>query len=149
MKQFVLLVASMLLTFHLSHAALPVEAAPAAPVAEKSTVASNATNVSSTKVEKVASEKLTKEQKKEVKKEKKAAKKLAKAAAGGKSQLVALLLAIFVGTLGIHRFYLGYTTIGIIQLLTLGGLGIWTLIDIIRIAMGDLQPKNGSYTDTL
>lgn len=72
-----------------------------------------------------------------------------KTKAAGKSQLVALLLAIFVGALGIHRFYLGYTTIGIIQLLTLGGLGIWTLIDIIRIATGDLKPKGSDYSETL
>ena len=60
-----------------------------------------------------------------------ATKQMQKSAAegGGKSQLVALLLALFVGVLGIHRFYLGYTTIGIIQLLTLGGLGIWAIID--------------------
>ncbi|MBK6861869.1 MAG: TM2 domain-containing protein [Saprospiraceae bacterium] len=70
-------------------------------------------------------------------------------AGGGKSQLIALLLCIFVGGLGIHRFYLGYTTIGIIQLLTAGGCGIWALIDLIRIITGDLKPKNGDYTETL
>ncbi len=68
---------------------------------------------------------------------------------GEKSQLVALLLALFVGGLGIHRFYLGYTGIGIIQLLTLGGLGIWSLIDLIMIITGDLEPKNGPYDTTL
>lgn len=67
----------------------------------------------------------------------------------GKSQLVALLLVILVGVLGIHRFYLGYTTIGIIQLLTLGGCGVWALIDLIRIAMGDLKPIDGDYEETL
>ncbi len=67
----------------------------------------------------------------------------------GKSQLIALILVILVGGLGIHRFYLGYTTIGIIQLLTLGGCGVWALIDLIRIAMGTLQPANGPYTETL
>ncbi|HRG67916.1 MAG TPA: TM2 domain-containing protein [Saprospiraceae bacterium] len=70
-------------------------------------------------------------------------------AGGGKSQLIALLLCVFVGGLGIHRFYLGYTTIGIIQLLTAGGCGIWALIDLIRIITGDLKPKNGNYTETL
>lgn len=64
-----------------------------------------------------------------------------------KSQLVALLLVVFVGGLGIHRFYLGYTTIGIIQLLTLGGCGIWALIDLIRIITGDLGPADGSAYD--
>ena len=67
----------------------------------------------------------------------------------GKSQLIALLLVILVGGLGIHRFYLGYTTIGIIQLLTAGGCGIWALIDLIRIVTGDLGPKDGSYDETL
>lgn len=71
------------------------------------------------------------------------------AAGGGKSQLVALILVIFVGGLGIHRFYLGYTSIGIIQLLTLGGCGIWALIDLVRIATGDLKPKDGDYTEKL
>lgn len=67
---------------------------------------------------------------------------------GEKSQLVALLLCIFVGYLGIHRFYLGYTGIGVIQLLTLGGCGIWSLIDLIMIITGDLEPKNGPYDKT-
>ena len=71
------------------------------------------------------------------------------AAAGGKSQVVALLLCVFVGIIGIHRFYLGYIWQGIVQILTLGGLGIWTLIDLVRIITGDLQPKDGSYTKTL
>jgi hypothetical protein len=68
---------------------------------------------------------------------------------GGKSQLIALLLVIFVGGLGIHRFYLGYTWQGIVQLLTGGGCGIWALIDLIRIITGDLQPKDGAYAKTL
>lgn len=64
-----------------------------------------------------------------------------------KSQLIALLLVILIGSLGIHRFYLGYIGIGIIQLLTLGGCGIWALIDMIRIITGDLKPKDGSDYD--
>jgi TM2 domain-containing membrane protein YozV len=67
----------------------------------------------------------------------------------GKSQIVAALLAFFIGGLGIHRFYLGYTTIGIVQLLTLGGCGIWSLIDFIRILIGDLKPKGAEYEKTL
>jgi len=66
---------------------------------------------------------------------------------GSRSWMVAVLLCIFVGTLGVHRFYLGYTLEGVLQLLTLGGLGIWTFIDLIRILMRDLQPKDGSYDD--
>ena len=68
---------------------------------------------------------------------------------GGKSQLTALLICIFVGALGIHRFYLGYTGIGIIQLLTLGGCGLWALIDLIMIITGDLKPNGGEYDKTL
>lgn len=69
--------------------------------------------------------------------------------AGGKSQLTAVLLAFFLGVLGIHRFYLGYTWQGVVQLLTFGGLGIWSLIDFIRILTGDLKPKDGEYEKTL
>jgi hypothetical protein len=71
------------------------------------------------------------------------------AAASGKSQVIALILCLAVGGIGIHRFYLGYTWQGIVQLLTLGGCGIWALIDLIRIITGDLQPKNGRYSKTL
>lgn len=67
-----------------------------------------------------------------------------------KSQVVALIFAIAIGYLGVHRFYLGYTGIGIVQILTLGGCGIWALIDLIMIATGDLKPRDGSdYDPTL
>jgi hypothetical protein len=71
------------------------------------------------------------------------------ATGGGKSQIIALILVALVGGLGIHRFYLGYTWQGIVQLLTLGGCGIWSLIDLIRIITGSLQPKDGEYEKTL
>ena len=74
---------------------------------------------------------------------------LSKLLHGGKSQIVALILVLLVGGLGIHRFYLGYTWQGVVQLLTGGGCGVWTLIDLIRIITGDLQPKDGSYDKTL
>lgn len=63
-------------------------------------------------------------------------------------QLVAFLLCFFVGVLGIHRFYLGHIGIGIVQLLTAGGCGIWTLIDFIRIITGDLKAKDGSEMES-
>jgi len=66
---------------------------------------------------------------------------------GDKKWIAALLLCIFVGGLGIHRFYLGYTWQGIVQLLTAGGCGIWSLIDLVRIITKDLKPKNGNYID--
>jgi hypothetical protein len=64
---------------------------------------------------------------------------------GGKNQTLAAVLAFFLGGLGIHRFYLGYTWQGVVQLLTAGGFFIWALIDFIRICIGDLEPKDGSY----
>lgn len=60
-----------------------------------------------------------------------------------KSWSTALLLSIFLGVLGIDRFYLGYTGKGILKLLTGGGLGIWWLIDVIKIATNSLRDANG------
>jgi len=79
---------------------------------------------------------------------KKEAKKTKDAKGEGKSQVIALVLML-VWPLSIHRFYLGYTGIAIAQILTLGGCGIWALIDLVRIITGDLQPKDGSYEKTL
>ena len=59
-----------------------------------------------------------------------------------KDWLTATLLSLFVGVLGIDRFYLGYTGLGILKLITCGGLGIWALIDLILIAMGRLPDAN-------
>jgi hypothetical protein len=50
--------------------------------------------------------------------------------------LPALLLCIFFGWLGVHRFYVGKIGTGIVQVLTFGGLGIWVLIDLILIIAG-------------
>ena len=60
-----------------------------------------------------------------------------------KTWLVALLLALFVGTLGIDRFYLGHTGIGIAKLLTFGGCGVWALIDLVLIAMRKVKDSEG------
>jgi TM2 domain-containing membrane protein YozV len=54
-----------------------------------------------------------------------------------------LILSILLGTLGIDRFYLGYTTLGIVKLLTLGGCGIWWLYDLIMIIQNKLPDANG------
>ena len=109
------------------------------------------TPVKAEKVSKVAQAKAAVKVNKQIKAIVKEAKKNnlpdATAEGEGKSQVVAAVLAFLVGVLGIHRFYLGYTGIGIAQLLTLGGCGIWTLIDLIRIIIGDLKPKDGNdYT---
>lgn len=50
-----------------------------------------------------------------------------------------------LGGLGVHRFYTGNTTTGIIMLLTLGGCGIWALIDIIMIACNTYVDGNGQH----
>lgn len=60
-----------------------------------------------------------------------------------KEWLVTLLLSLFLGSLGVHRFYVGKIGTGILQLLTLGGCGIWTLIDVIMIATGHFKDKDG------
>jgi len=120
-------------------------------VVEPTTAINNekVTKLSDTKIENRVS-KIEKRIEKKLKKlEKKDNTESSSPSSGGKSQLVALLLAIFIGGLGIHRFYLGYIGIGVIQLLTLGGCGIWALIDLIRIITGDLKPNGGDYTDKL
>ena len=50
-----------------------------------------------------------------------------------KEQMTALVFAILFGGLGVHRFYTGYKLIGFLQIITAGGCGIWTLIDIISL----------------
>jgi len=55
----------------------------------------------------------------------------------------ALLLSFFLGSLGVDRFYLGYTGIGVAKLLTLGGCGVWSLIDFILIATRNLTSADG------
>ncbi len=69
--------------------------------------------------------------------------RLGKGAVKGKDWLVALLLSIFLGTLGIDRFYLGYIGLGILKLITAGGFGIWWLIDVILIATNKLRDSSG------
>ncbi|MCX6842518.1 MAG: TM2 domain-containing protein [candidate division WOR-3 bacterium] len=61
-----------------------------------------------------------------------------------KSKITALLLCIFFGWLGVHRFYVGKVGSGIVWLLTVGVFGIGVLIDIIMIAIGKFKDKQGN-----
>ena len=52
-------------------------------------------------------------------------------------------MLFFLGTLGIHRFYVGKIGTGILMLITLGLFGIWTFIDLIIIIVGAFKDKEG------
>jgi hypothetical protein len=62
-----------------------------------------------------------------------------------KSRLVVTLLSFFLGTIGVHRFYLGKIGSGIAMIITLGGLGIWTLVDFIMAVSGNMKDREGLY----
>mgnify|MGYP001446773575 FL=1 len=54
-----------------------------------------------------------------------------------------LILSILLGWLGVDRFYAGHIGLGVLKLLTLGGCGIWSLIDIIMVAIGNFKDADG------
>lgn len=101
---------------------------------------------------KIADKKLKKWEKKGVEKlmkkrrVRKALEKMGPEKTEGDSYVAAIVLCWLLGGLGIHRFYLGYTWQGVVQLLTAGGCGIWWLIDFIRIIVKSLEPASGSYS---
>ena len=61
-----------------------------------------------------------------------------------KSRLITLLLCLFVGELGIHRFYVGKIGTGVLWLLTGGLLGIGWLVDLICIVLGSFKDSDGN-----
>jgi TM2 domain-containing membrane protein YozV len=65
---------------------------------------------------------------------------------GGTEQrdwLTMVLLCFFFGVFGVHRFYTGHKSIGIIQLLTAGGCGIWWAVDFLMILLGSYRDADG------
>lgn len=57
--------------------------------------------------------------------------------------LPAFLLCFFFGVIGVHRFYVGKVGTGVAQIFTLGGLGVWTLVDLIMLIVGAFRDKEG------
>ena len=62
-----------------------------------------------------------------------------------KDFVVTILLCFFIGNFGIHRFYVGKTGSAILMLITFGGFGIWTVYDMVMIAMGRFTDSDGHY----
>jgi TM2 domain-containing membrane protein YozV len=62
-----------------------------------------------------------------------------------KSRAIALVLAFFFGLIGVHRFYVGKAGTGVLMILTVGGFGLWCLIDFIMILVGSFTDKSGLF----
>ncbi len=61
-----------------------------------------------------------------------------------KEQSLTFLLSLFAGVFGADRFYLGYTGLAILKLLTCGGLGVWALVDLMLVGMGKMKDSEGN-----
>lgn len=56
-----------------------------------------------------------------------------------------LLLFLFLGCFGAHRFYVGKIGTAILYIFTFGGVGIWALVDLISIVFGNFTDKEGKF----
>ena len=61
-----------------------------------------------------------------------------------KDWIITLILSIVVGGFGIDRFYSGSILLGVLKLFTLGGLGLWWLIDLIMLVTGNYKDGDGN-----
>jgi TM2 domain-containing membrane protein YozV len=61
-----------------------------------------------------------------------------------RSRRLALLFSLLWGSIALDRFYLGYTGLGTLKLLTLGGCGVWWLLDVVRLVRNQLQDAEGN-----
>lgn len=65
-----------------------------------------------------------------------------------KNWWAAYLLCLILGIFGAHRFYTGYTVLGIIQLFTAGGIGVWWAVDLVQLTLGKFKDANGNLLDS-
>lgn len=64
---------------------------------------------------------------------------------GTRSFWVALFLSVFLGIVGLDRFYLGYHSLGFVKLVTLGGLGWWWAFDVMLILTDNMTDADGDH----
>ncbi|HEY0797420.1 MAG TPA: TM2 domain-containing protein [Acidisarcina sp.] len=65
----------------------------------------------------------------------------------GKSGTAALFLSLFGGFLGLDMFYLDRMWLGILKLVTVGGYGVWWLVDVIRLCRGRMRDGDGGMVE--